>query len=131
MSERRDIIMRRTGYHLYAIGLAEQEALMEYPEGKDFWVSIRRKRSNVHHAKYWAVLEKVWPNTKFHSASALHKAIKYELGLVKEVRLLSGKTIVEPDSIAFDKMDQAEFNLFYEAAMRLLGEYFGINPDDL
>lgn len=133
MSERRDIIMRRTGYHLYAIGLAEQEALMEYPEGKDFWVTIRRKRSNAHHALYWARLEKVIESgaTRYHSAADLHKAIKYEMGYVKPVRKLSGEIIYEPDSISFDRMDQTEFNSFFETVMRLLGEYFGINPDDL
>ena len=133
MSERRDIIMRRDGQHLTAVNDAEAHALMDYPEGKDLWVSIRRKRSNAHHSLYWAMLERVISSgaTRYHSAADLHKALKYEMGFVKPVRKLSGDIVYEPDSISFDRMDQTEFNSFFETAMRLMGEYFGINPDDM
>ena len=57
MSERREIIMRRNDRWLIPASPYEIDALLEYPEGKDLWVTIRRKRSTVHNAKYWAMLK--------------------------------------------------------------------------
>lgn len=133
MTERRNIIMRRKGNHLYSVSPYEYEALEAYPEDKDLWVTIHRKRSMVHNAKYWAMLTKVIASgaTKYHSIGALHRALKYEMGYVKPIRKLSGDIVYEADSTAFDKMDQTEFNKFFDEAMRLLGEHFAINPDDL
>lgn len=133
MSDRRDIIMRRIGGLLKPVSPAEDDALCEYPEDKDLWVTIRRKRSVIHNAKYWAMLTKVIASgaTRYHSVTSLHKAIKFELGYVKALTRLTGETIYETDSTAFDRMDQTEFNLFFENAMRLIAENYAINPEEL
>ena len=128
MSERREIIMRRNDRWLIPASPYEIDALLEYPEGKDLWVTIRRKRSTVHNAKYWAMLKEVVESgaTTYNSAADLHKVLKIELGYVKHIVRLNGDIVLEPDSTAFDRMDQDEFNRFYEGAERLIAEHFGI-----
>lgn len=133
MTERRDIIMRREFGRLYPVNDAETEILCEYPQNTDLWVSIRRKRSKVQNDFYWVKLDAIIASgaTKYFSSTQLHEALKYEMGYVKAIRKLNGEIVYEPDSTAFDKMEQSEFNKYFEEAMRLVREHFGINPDDL
>lgn len=136
MAHRRDIIMRRHGSHLEPVDPAEADALLKYPEEKDLWVQIRRKRSLAHHNLYWARLDQVIASgatgNRYHSAADLDKALKYEMGYLRAIKSVNGgDTFYDTDSIAFDRMDQTEFNSFFDKAMLLLGENFGINPDDL
>jgi hypothetical protein len=41
---------------------------------------------------------------------------------------LNGELVNIPDSISFDKMDQREFNTFFELAMTKLAEGIGYDP---
>lgn len=117
------------GKGLVPVNPWEWEALDLYPKDKDLWVSVRRKRSNVQHSLYWVMLGEVIDSgaTAYQSTADLHKALKIELGCVKYLKRLNGDVILEPDSIAFERMDQTEFNRFFDGAKRLIAEHYGID----
>lgn len=99
-----------------------EEMMMHYPLGADVEVQIYQRRSLEHTRLYWAVLHAIVDNTenKYGSAEDLHSAIKVALGYTHKIKLISGDTIILPGSIAFDKMDQAEFKVYFDRAMNEL-----------
>ena len=96
-------------------------------------VEVKRPRSNVHNSMYWAQLSEIIESggTKYPTAEHLHDAIKMELGYVQPVYRLDGSVELVPDSTAFDKMTQVDFNAFYERAMEMIQTHLGIDVSQL
>jgi hypothetical protein len=124
-------MVRLTHGVLIAVSAFDAEELAAFPDGMLFDMIPRNKRSAPHNGKYWLILTKVceatglWP-TREH----LHKAIKYDLGYTEVIYGPNGKPLcVIPDSTAFDKMSQAEFNAFYERAMEWIARELAVDPD--
>ncbi len=69
--------------------------------------------------------------TPFPTATALHEALKLDLGYVSFQRHLDGKVTAVPDSTAFNSMDQAEFKAFFEAAVKRITEVFHFDPVEM
>ena len=84
----------------------------------------RKPRFPKHHFKYWALLKLVHEGTAvqdlYPTTDHLHKAIKGALGYFSEVKLPDGKVFQVVDSIAFESMDQDEFQKFYNKAVDLI-----------
>lgn len=96
-------------------------------------VEVKKPRSNVHNSMYWAQLQQIVDSgaVKFPTAEHLHDAIKAELGYVTPVYRFDGTVDLVPDSTAFEKMTQAEFNAFYERAMEMITRHLGIDVSQL
>lgn len=92
-------------------------------------VDVRRRRSTIHNAKYWAELAEVVASgaTPHPTSEHLHVAIKMELGYVEPVIRLDGTIEFRPDSTNFESMDQSDFNVFYMKAVDLIQTYYGID----
>lgn len=132
--EKRTIIMRREGLSLVPVNSAEAEALDRLaPAGKDLEINIRRRRSNPHHSLYWARLGKLIESgaTRYHDTHTLHEVLKFKLGYVAPFIDADGKLRFMTQSIAFDAMDQTEFNDYFAAAMQAIGELWHVNPEEL
>lgn len=108
-----------------------------YPMGTMLRARFIKPRSIPHHHLYWAVLQEVVEATgAWATVEDLHTAIKLHLRMVQEIRMIQKRngeveTRFLPRSIAFDKMDQAEFRLFFKKAMLAIEESTGINTDEL
>ncbi|MGU9981524.1 DUF1367 family protein [Phreatobacter sp. HK31-P] len=99
----------------------DQERLAGYGFGREVQVWIWQSRSAPHLNLYWACLGSAVRNSSdWMNVKQLHKAIKVGLGYVERIRLLDGTEIKEPASIALDRMDQAEFKQFFDAAIDLI-----------
>lgn len=96
-------------------------------------VEVKRPRSVLHNALYWSQLQDIVESgaVKWPSAEHLHDAIKAELGYVQPVYRFDGTVDLVPDSTAFEKMTQAEFNAFYERAMEMIQTHLGIDVSQL
>lgn len=108
-------------------------ALMEeYSEGQLFDIIAVAHRSNPHHALYWATLQKVINSTdRWASKDHLHSDLKMLCGYYRTViNGLTGELYYVPDSIAFSKMDQKEFSIFFDKAMEKLTQAIGYDPLD-
>lgn len=124
------IIVRKTPRGLSPVAAFFAEGLMSAPIGTEYDLVPRTKRSNPHHAKYWATLGDVvratgqWP-----TAAHLHDELKLACGYMRKVPdWQTGRVLEIVDSIAFDKMTQAEFNDYFTAAMAKLTEHVGFDP---
>ena len=96
--------------------------------GKDVKVHITNPRNLKFHRKFMALLTIVYDNLpeKFcnpedgehyiGNLSSLLSAIKIDLGYC-EIFRVDGKLIYKPKSISFGKMDQSEFEHFYDRAV--------------
>jgi len=107
----------------------DAELMDAYPDSAEFDLVHRSKRSTIHNGKYWAELGQIIKATDaYPSAEHMHRWIKMRLGYTETICDPAGNPIaVMPDSTAFDKMDQAAFNVFYAQAVRLVAEVMGID----
>lgn len=96
-------------------------------------VEVRRPRSVIMNGMYWAQLHEIVESsaTTYPTAEHLHDAIKLELGYVSPVYRFDGTVDLVPDSTAFDKMTQADFNAFYGKAMNMIQTHLGIDVSQL
>lgn len=83
-------------------------------------VRIVKERSLPQHRLFWSVLKHVAENSKFESAERLLVALKVRLGWYDPVRLLNGKIIAVPHSIAFARMEQADFQDFFDRSIAVI-----------
>ena len=102
--------------HLGALRPADDDAetlLSKLKDGDLVRAEIKVPRNLAHHRKWWKLMQIVYENQDFYpSAEAVCTAIKLGIGHTESFRWKGG--LVElPKSIAFAKMDQAEFEEFY------------------
>ena len=103
------------------------------PNGAEFDLVRLSPRSTRHNGMYFAQLSLIVKATEaYPSAENMHKWIKAALGYVEPILDPKGKVIgMNLESTAFEKMDQADFNVFYKQAARLILEEMGIDLADV
>lgn len=119
----------RNGY-LVPVSQYDAERMEDLPDGTLFNLSQTGKRSNPHHNLYWSTLRRVARDTgKWPTEHHLHDELKIACGYVRiKLSALNGQLVNIPDSISFDKMNQAEFFKYFELAMNKLAEGIGYDP---
>lgn len=121
MTERAPIIMQRRGAFLVPEAPVDGEALADFPTGKRLKVKITQPRNLGQHRLYWAMLGLVCQNLDQPlSDKALHGWVKLKLGISEVVQQRNGETVLIPGSVAFDKMEQADFAKFFDQAVTLI-----------
>lgn len=126
--EKRICLMRRKGSALFPVSQADDEILQELGEG-DVEVIFKQRRSLPQLRKYWAMLSDVVAATdSYPTAEHLHEALKLATGYTATITTLQGQVIVVPDSVAFSRMGPGEFKGFFDRAVRLISETYGIDP---
>lgn len=97
------------------------EELQKIPHRHTVAVRVLRPRSHEQLAFYWQILEKTVEATgKFRTSHELHLALKIATGRVETVRLISGRHVLVPDSVAFDAMSQDDFQAYFDDARRII-----------
>ena len=126
--------MRRTGNSLVPATKLAESMLSSVPNGGECEVTIRRRRNLAHNGKYWAILHAViasGASVKYPTAYKLHQALLFGLNYVTPLTTLKNEVVLVPDSTAFDALDQIHFAEYYQAAMALLGQLLGRDPEEL
>ncbi len=126
-------IVRLSGGRLVPLSAWDSELLSDLPNGAEFGLMLRGKRSKPHNDMYWAQLGLIikatdaWP-----TSDKMHEWVKLKLGYTSPImdnhKRVIGMTV---DSAAFDKMDQAAFGVFYEKAAALIAAEMGIDLADV
>lgn len=109
---------------MYGSDLDEKKRLKV---GSDVVCSIRKARNYKFHKKFFALLNVCLDNMPDERAQAwniwtvedLKFALKLDLGYAAVV-CLCGKTVIKEQSLAFDKMDETEFDKFYRKALDVI-----------
>lgn len=106
---------------------AGEGALRKFGQGEIVQVEIKRRRNIQHHRLYWALISTVHENMdgdRYPTPDDLHAAIKIAAGYRTRIELPNGEVGFIPGSIAFHKMDQTEFDAFFDRVCDLVAKYF-------
>jgi hypothetical protein len=128
------ILMRRIGGGLFPAEDKAAEMLLKLRPRVPVAIRVLRHRSPEQTALYWRCLERVVEATgKWRTPEELHLALKVATGRVDVVRLLDGRRVLVPESIAFDAMTQDEATAYFDAALRIVCDELmgGISVEEL
>lgn len=111
-----------------------EDAIKDIGLGEVVRVKFYSSRNIRHHRKFFALLQMVFKNQdKYLSLEGLRFAVTIAAGYAEEIRLDGDKVTLKPVSISFSRMNQHEFNEFYDAALaaipRLLPQFEGVDLD--
>lgn len=126
-------IVKLSGGRLAPVSAWDMELLDDLPNGTEFDLIPRTKRSKPHNGMYWVQLGMIVKATgSFATADHMHTWLKVKLGYTAPIFGPKGEVVgMSVDSAAFDKMDQAAFGLFYEKAAALIAAEMGIDIADV
>lgn len=124
MSEAPPIIMQRRGTFLVPMAPIDGEALAKFSPGKPLRVRVTQARSLPQMRLYWSMLNLVSENLDQPvTPETLHEWLKLKLGVSHPIKLKSGEVVHVPGSIAFDKMSQSDFAVYFQAAAEMIVEH--------
>jgi len=123
-------IVRKTARGLSPVDAFDADRIIADAPGTEYDLVKRVRRSFPQHKLYWAMLDRVVKATgKWPTAEHLHANLKLLCGFSYPlVNWDTGEVAVAVDSIAFDKMDQAQFQIYFDAAVEKLSEHLGFDP---
>jgi len=114
---------------------AAADGMGKIPYGEAVRVEITRPRNIDHHRKFFALLQKVYENQDtYKSVDELLDAFKMATGRFDWIPAPGGKgAFPRMQSISFAKMDQVQFELFYNEALDIVAKRFlpGVETDAL
>jgi hypothetical protein len=115
----RQLIMRRDGNRLAPAEPWSEEQLMLLSPNKDVLVQVKQARSLPQMKFMWAMLKKIADNhPTLSTAEQIMFEIKRHGRLFKPVVSADGRLFYVMESIAFEAMDQAQFQEFFDKVLR-------------
>lgn len=127
-----ELLMKRVGYSLRPWDEMAEQDMLELSDSGPIMVKVTKKRSLPHNRFYFACLRSMEKSGATSTVSEMHNAAKIKTGLVAICQLPNGEYVAFPDSTAFDKMDQAEFNAWFPKAVafwKSSGLWQWLSPD--
>lgn len=119
------LLVRKQFGTLRPVDEAGEDVLRKLKNGATVQVEIKQPRNVAHHRKYWALVGLVAENTeRYPDAETVHQALKIAVGLRTEFTMPDGTKGYIPGSIAFHKMSQGEFDVFFDRACDVIAKYF-------
>lgn len=117
-----EIRVRRVLNRLVPVDKMSEDDLLQLDADKEFDCKVWNKRKEGHHRKYFALVNAIFPHqTGYATVKALHDQLKIAVGFSYEARdLATGETRTYPDSIAFDNIDQTEFEQVYDRIVEVV-----------
>ena len=117
-----DVRMKRVMDRLVPADKVSADELAELPANVELRCQITRPRNSRHHGKYFALVSAIFPHqTGWPTIKALHDQLKMAVGFSYEARdILTGQVRTYPDSIAFDNLDQKDFESVYEKIVNVV-----------
>ena len=114
---------RRIGGALWPEDEKSAEMVRKVPRGTSVSVRLLRDRNPEQLKLYWQILDRVVAATgRWRTPEELHLALKIATGHLEEVKLVTGRRILVPESVAFDRMSEDEFLRYFDQAMRVVCE---------
>jgi hypothetical protein len=123
-------MVTRTEKGLRPANAWDAEALSTDPLGTEYELHKITRRKPKQHRTYWRALNLVVKaNNRWPDAEHLHDELKLALGFYrKAANLKTGEIMLIPDSTAFDKMEQDQWQAFMDGAMKLIAKECGFDP---
>lgn len=129
MTKRNPPIFQKRHGRLVPAGAFDAERLDGFPDGTEFDLVARSRRSSPQNRTYWLALHRIVEATgRWPDAEHLHDALRRDLGYIHVQRDLAGEPYLAVDSTAFDAMSSDEFSVYMERAMARLADVTGCDP---
>lgn len=132
------IVCRKQAGKLVPVDDEGIEALAKVKDGRDVTVEFKTPRNPRHHRLFFALIQFVRMHSERMSSATtdqIKTALKIATGLVDTfVDCQTGKSVMVPRSIAFDSMDQTEFNKFFDDAASVIATRWmpsGTTPEEV
>jgi len=108
-------------YGFFPVNDNDLEVCKKFVEGEVYRCEIKKPRNIKFHRKFFALLQYVFENQdKYDNAEDLRVEIELKAGNYTEHITTKGKMIYIPKSIAFEKMDNIEFEKLYNKAVDVI-----------
>lgn len=92
----------------------------------------KKKRNYKFHKKFFAMINLVFDNQEAYSnIEDLRHDLTIEAGFFTRRENLEGDEVKKPLSISFSKMDEYQFNEYYNAILNVVIKHFGHNKEEL
>jgi len=113
------------GGHLCAASQQDYELMRSWRVGDVVKTKMSKPRNGKHHRKAFALFNFIFENQdKYKSLEDLLVEIKLKAGHYKEHITTKGEMIYVPKSISFSKMEQDEFDVFYNKSIDIALQHF-------
>lgn len=120
------LVRKEADGRLSPIAPIDVETIDNYPPGTEFEIRAVTRRSLPQLKLYWAVLADVVRRTgKWPTPEHLSDALKQACGYLTVNYDLAGRPYTTTDSIAFDAMNQAEFQVYFNQSTAELSRAVG------
>ena len=109
---------------------AATQALKGIAAGEYLKIDLTRPRNPQFHRLFFALLTVVFENLpedlehKYPTVKRLLWEVKLQMGFFEMHETLGGKMVPIPGSISFAKMDDVEFETFFQTAIGICRKYF-------
>lgn len=123
-------VFRRHGNLLVPAGKDGKEAIEAIKEGARVVIDVRASRNPSQHALFWALCDLVAEATDS-AKEAVKEWLLEQCGFVDLIFYPDGSMKVRPKSIAWESMEQAEFNSFFRLAVPKIADLLGSAPKEV
>ena len=107
------------------------EKMKRLSQGQVVSCEVKRERNLKHHNLYFALCRLVSDNSDFISEDQVDYYVRIKSGLVDFQIVCDEKTIVKPKSLQFAKMNQSEFEKFFDRVIPLFEKITGLTKKEL
>lgn len=109
---------------------SDYEVLKKIKVGKVYQVDIKNQRNAKFHRKFWALINIAYNNQNhYNSLEQFRKDLTIASGFYEQHETFNGKVRTEAKSIAFNKMDEMEFERLYNSFLDCIQKYFNIDSE--
>lgn len=112
------------------VGKTAREALAAIPEGKVFVGEFRTARNPEQHDLFWALCELAGDATET-DKRAISDWLLSKTNTVEMLLHPDGAVQIRPKSIAWESMEQAEFDAFFQRAIPLIADLLQNSPKEV
>lgn len=121
-----NIWLKRVGVALLPDGDESIAVFSKIPFNKSLYAEVKQPRNGAHHRLFWAVVQRI-ANGIGKSADEVCDVLKIGTGHCTYVQTKSYGRLALPKSISFAAMDQTAFSEFFEKALVVIFEEWGID----
>lgn len=116
-----ELLLIRERNHLAAYEPISAELIEAMKHGEVVTATIRRPRNPGHHRKFFALMKVVYDaQDRYATPEQLLNIIKMAVGCGQVMEIIKGKPMFIPSSISFAKMDQEDFEKFYQRVVEVV-----------
>ncbi len=131
------LLRKRLDGSMYAMDDEAESVLKRIKAGKDCWCEVRMARNPRQHRLYFGLLALTYQNLPekyaaiYRTPEAFRRAVQIEAGHVDELIGIDGAVYRIPRSIAWDSLEQLEFEVLFPQVMSVCAAILRMDSSEL